>query len=425
MPSGAERVPEQPMFGRRLRALRTDRGLSQAELAGTEISAAYLSRLESGGRPPTPRVLAFLCAQLDVSPSEFRSSSGSPLTQALATVATMGDSPQAVRELETALRQAGDMDAVLRWQAQWLLSRAYQAQGRAAEELGLLRDLVALADDIDLPDMRARSRVRLARRLRASGELVEARAAASDALALATSHALSRRDVVEATLTLVSIDAETGQLGAARKRADELIGSLSSPPDGDASSQEVPPRLRVEALWTAAGVAVRQGDREGTTSLLDAALTCMPSNEDPVLWMRLRLAATSMYLQMDPRDTAEARRRLDEARSAVALVGMPLHQLEVLLLECQLAFHEGRYALAGEIAERLGAAPEGMSRRDQVALEILRNQLAVIEGHPGPALAAMERIAKEARESGNVELSAEVWRALAESLAAANGVAHQ
>ncbi|WP_280668406.1 MULTISPECIES: transcriptional regulator [unclassified Kitasatospora] len=346
----------------------------------------------------------------------------SPLAQALATVATVGESPQTAAVLEDALQRDGEGDVVLRWQVKWLLARCYQMQGRAVDELKALRDLVALGDEIDLPDIQARSLVRLARRLRASGELAEARVAAGDALTLATECELPFRDVVEAALTIISIDAETGQLAEARRRADQLTAPLSSssPPSSPSSPEAISLRLQVEVLWTAAGVAVRQGDREGTSALLMAALERMPSNEDPVLWMRLRLAAASMYLLMDPRDTVEARRRLDEAGSAAALVGMRLHQLEVLLLRCQLAFYEGNFAEARELSEQLGAHPEDMSRRDQVALEILRNQMDIVDGDRAAAQAAMERIAKEARESGNIEVAAEAWRALAESLAAAN-----
>ncbi|WP_411106949.1 helix-turn-helix domain-containing protein [Streptomyces sp. cmx-4-9] len=410
------------MFGRRLRELRVARGLSQAELVGTDISAAYLSRLESGARPPTERVLSLLCDRLEVAPADFLSPVSSPLAQALATAATVGESPQTAAVLEDALRRDGEGDAVLRWQVMWLLARSYQGQGRADDELRTLRDLVALGDEIDLPEIQARSQVRLARKLRASGELAEARAAAGRALDLATENKLSFRDVVEATLTLISLDAETGQLAEARRRADQLTRSLAEGAEGPLS-ELISTRLQVEVLWTAAGVAVRQGDREGTADLLRRALQSMPSNEDPVLWMRLRLAAASMYLQMDPRDLPEARRCLGEAASAATLVGMPLHQLEVLLLQGQLAFHEGRFGDAREIVDRLGDRPEGMGRRDQTALEILRNQLAVIDGDRAAARSAMERIAKEARASGNVEVSAEAWRALAESLAVANGAA--
>jgi transcriptional regulator with XRE-family HTH domain len=415
MPDNRDLPTAQPAFGRRLRALRVARGLSQAELGSSELSAAYLSRLESGTRPPTPRVLAHLCARLGVTPADFAPPVGSPLARALAAVATVDGSPGTAEALEEALRQDEDGDAALRWQAQWLLSDCYHAVGRQDDELRLLRELVVLSDVIDLPDAQARSRVRLARRLRAAGDLKEARAVAEEALAL--TYRLPRQDTVEAALTLISIDAETGRLTEAREQADALVETLDGSPE-DGLHGLVSERLRLEVLWTAAAVAMRQGDWQTTTDRLQAAMECLPSNEDPVLWLRLRLAAASMYLQMNPRRTDQAGRHLADAASAVAVVGTSLQRLELLLLQCRLAFHEGRYADARALDTRLGPNPEGMAHRDLITLTVLRHQMAIRDGDRTTAVTELERMAREAHTSGSVELSVEIWRALAESLAA-------
>ncbi|MBB1243429.1 helix-turn-helix domain-containing protein [Streptomyces durbertensis] len=412
MPSRTSRVLEQPLFGRRLRALRTARGMSQARLAGTEFSAAYLSRLESGERPPTERVLSYLCSRLDVSPAAFRGSAGSPLARALATASTVGESPRMATILEDALQEEAEGDAALRWQAHWLLAKCYRSQAMAVRELEVLRELVRLSDDVDLPDLRARSRVRLARALRAAGELGTARRHATEALAMAEEQGLTHHDLVESLMALVSIDAEAGRLAEARAGVDRMLDRLSA---------EVPVRLRVEALWTAATVHVRQGLKEAAGALLEQALGILASNEDPVLWMRLRLAAASLYLQMDPRDTARAAVRLEEAGAAAALIGMPLHQHEVLILRGQLAFYQGDHAEARRLVDQLRDGPGELSMRDGLRLEVLRNQLAIVEGDRTTAVSNMERMAKKAQESSNVELSAEVWRALAEALTAAVG----
>lgn len=405
----------QPAFGRRLRALRVAHGLSQAELGNPGISAAYLSRLESGTRPPTPRVLAHLCARLGVTPTDFAPPVGSLLTRTLAAVATVGGSPGTAEALEEALRQDEDGDAALRWQAQWLLSDCYHAEGRQDDELRLLRELVVLSDTIELPDAQARSRVRLARRLRAAGDLTEARTVAEKALAL--THRLTHQDTVEAALTLISIDAETGRLTEAREQADELAETLDGPPENGLRGL-ISERLRLEVLWTAAAVAMRQGDWQTTTERLQAAMECLPSNEDPVLWLRLRLAAASMYLQMNPRRTDQAGRHLADAASAVAVVGSSLQRLELLLLQFRLAFHEGRHADARALDARLGPHPEGMAHRDMVTLTVLRHQMAIFDGDRTSGVRELERMAREAHTSGSIELSADIWRALAESLAA-------
>ncbi|MEU2426341.1 helix-turn-helix domain-containing protein [Streptomyces sp. NPDC007851] len=408
MPSGIDQILQQPSFGHRLRALRVARGLSQVQLAGGEFSPAYLSRLESGTRPPTERVMSYLCKTLDVPPSAFHATAGgSALVRALATVISVGESPATAAILEEALLLERDAEAVLRWQAQWLLARCYQQQGEVQKELDLLQEITELGDRTGLPDLRCRSRVRLARRLRASGDYTQARTRVEESLALAEEHGLPYRDVIEALITLISIDAESGQLSQARANADRLLKTLS---------EELPLRLEVEALWTAASVCARQGDHDAAIEPMTRALAMLPSSEDPVLWMRLRLAAASMYLRMDARDTDRARALLDEAAAVAEVVGMPVHQRELLLLQSQLAFHEGKHQEARALCDRLGERPDGISVRDQLRLNVLRNQIAIVEGDRGPAVANLERLAKEAQRSANVELSAEVWRALAEAL---------
>ncbi len=59
-------------FGRELRRLRREQGLSQArlaELAG--VTASYLSQLETGERNPTPMVIRRLSPHLNVSPNHL------------------------------------------------------------------------------------------------------------------------------------------------------------------------------------------------------------------------------------------------------------------------------------------------------------------------------------------------------------------
>ena len=51
----------------RLREARRAAGLSQAEAGGADLSASYVSLLESGRRNPTPAALAMLARQLGCS----------------------------------------------------------------------------------------------------------------------------------------------------------------------------------------------------------------------------------------------------------------------------------------------------------------------------------------------------------------------
>src|SRR5690348_2541740 len=98
---------EQPAFGQRLRALRLERGLSQAALAAGGMSTGYLSRLESGARPPTSRVIDHLAQRLGVPVSAFQAAPGRSLAQVLAAVISSEAGDDLTETLTEAL-PAGD-----------------------------------------------------------------------------------------------------------------------------------------------------------------------------------------------------------------------------------------------------------------------------------------------------------------------------
>jgi tetratricopeptide (TPR) repeat protein len=57
--------------GRRLRRLRTAKGLTQTELAKPKYSHAYVSAIEAGRRPPTRRAIEHFATKLEVDPDEL------------------------------------------------------------------------------------------------------------------------------------------------------------------------------------------------------------------------------------------------------------------------------------------------------------------------------------------------------------------
>src|SRR5262245_21275287 len=61
------RMASQDLVGERIKMMRRQRGLSQAQLAHPELSDSYVSLIESGKRTPTPAVLELLAAKLDCS----------------------------------------------------------------------------------------------------------------------------------------------------------------------------------------------------------------------------------------------------------------------------------------------------------------------------------------------------------------------
>ncbi|MFD7033996.1 helix-turn-helix domain-containing protein [Streptomyces sp. NPDC059917] len=395
----------QPAFGHRLKKLRMARGLSQTALAGEGMSTGYLSRLESGARQPTERAVTYLAGRLGLEPSDFEEPATGSLAHALTLAASTGSS-DAIEELRQALAAEAHESPVLRWQALWLLAQADRLQGEHAAERERLGQLVALGDEVGVTELRVRGLTRLARCLRSLGDITPALDAAVEAHRLALGEDLGVEDRATALLALISVQAEAGRIGEARAHADELTALVEGRSDA----------LWAEAMWTAAAVRMRQGDYPGAQACLEQALERFSSQEDLVLWLRLRLAAARLHLQRLPADPEQAQRRAAEAEAALAFVGTPALRQDLTALKADLAFATARYddarALLGELA---GDAPR-MTYRDQVRLEMLRHQLLILGGDPA-GIQGLRTLAQQAQEDANIDLAAEIWRMLADALA--------
>ncbi|KAF4408217.1 MULTISPECIES: tetratricopeptide repeat protein [Streptomyces] len=403
-------MTEQPYFGRRLKELRKKRGLSQAILAGDKISTGYLSRLESGARQPTDRVITYLAEQLGVDRSAFDlPQSGDSLAQALS-IANSTDNDQAVEGVITALEDADDADPLLRWQAFWTVARYWRFQGEHGKEQTCLEELTRIADELSLPELQCRALTQLARCLRSLGEVTRAIGVAERAYQLAKQEAkLSVPDIGQALLTLVSVEAEVGRLPDARTHVDELVGLVEDATD----------TLKAEALWSAATVRFRQGDHDGAREHLERALGILDSHSDLILWLRLRLAAASLYLQITPPLTDRSRDCLREAETALSLVGTPRLRQELLTLQAHLAFQEGRLEDARAAHDELLGGELLLTYRDRVRLSILDSRLMILEGRQEKGLQRLKELGEEARQAANIDLAAEIWRLLAETLESA------
>ncbi|MGW1840196.1 helix-turn-helix domain-containing protein [Streptomyces sp. BBFR2] len=396
----------QPQFGLRLKAVRQSRGISQAQLAGHGMSTTYLSRLESGDRPATPRAVNYLCDKLDLPQSFFHSGLVDSTTEALALVLSQTEQEGGTQLILDAMRAEAAAHPLIRWQSLWVLSQQQHKSGARPAQLATLTELTALSDEIDHPLLRVRARVQLARCQRSSGEPEGTYRTCNEALALVDEHDLPPSDRTRVLLALISAEAETGRLAEAVAHTGQALELLDS----------LPRSLRCETLWTASSIRGRQGQHTAAAELLEEAMALLPSGEDLPLWLRLRLAASALYLRMDPPRTDEAERHLDTAAPAVALLNVPVHQQEFQCLRARLAFHRQEYATAWELCEGLGENPEHLTYQDRIRHRTLVAQLRILKGEQAAAVADLQRLARQAQEAANIDLSAEVWRALAESL---------
>ncbi|MEV5558516.1 helix-turn-helix transcriptional regulator [Nonomuraea wenchangensis] len=396
---------EQPVFGRRLRQLRTERGLTLAALAGEGMSTGYLSRLESGARQPTERAITHLATQLGISPAELTQSTATSLAQSL-TLATGLSQDEGGQTLSDALKTSGGEDPLLRWQALWQVAEWRQWRQEYAEQRTCLDELATLSAQIGLPELQSRVLAALSRCMRSTGEIVGAVDAATHAYELAEREALPARVRASTLLALVSALAEAGRLPDAARHADELL----------TLADQVSGALRAQAVWTVANVRVRQGDLDTGAELMNQAIDGFDGRDDLTIWMRLRLGAARLDLRADPPRTESARRRVAEVQAALPFAGAPTIEQQLLAVRARIAVLTGDLDEARTVLDRLTGFDDLLTYQERMRLDVLRHRVLLLEGEQDTALAGLRKLAEQAQQSGNMDLAADIWRLVAESL---------
>jgi transcriptional regulator with XRE-family HTH domain len=139
-------MPGPGNVGERVRNLRLTRRLSQAQLAGHDLSDSYISLIESGKRTPTPTVLRMLAERLGCTP-EYLAEGVEPEQRAHLEVRERhahlalltGDPGTAESGFDDVLARSDDPD---------LTSRARWGRARALEELGRTDEAIALFEEL-------------------------------------------------------------------------------------------------------------------------------------------------------------------------------------------------------------------------------------------------------------------------------------
>ncbi|MEV4082063.1 helix-turn-helix domain-containing protein, partial [Nonomuraea fuscirosea] len=173
-------MPSQGTIGDRVRGLRLNRRMSQAQLAGPDLSDSYVSLIESGKRTPTPVVARLLAERLGCT-TEFLLHGIEP-RQRIDTELGLrhaelelqhGDPSVAADRFTEIVKAADEENAMLTAQARFGRARALEAQGRlgqAVEAFERLRREAAAHPERDAgrgqDDLRPAHRQRAARHRR-------------------------------------------------------------------------------------------------------------------------------------------------------------------------------------------------------------------------------------------------------------------
>ncbi|MFF3958349.1 tetratricopeptide repeat protein [Streptomyces sp. NPDC001890] len=402
-------------LGSRIRELRRRLGLSQAELAGDELSPSYVSLLEAGKRMPSEDVLRGLAGKLNCEPEYLleclHEDPGADLDLDLkfAELSIASGQPQAALEaFEDVAGRAGEA-ALPRHesQAQWGVARALEGLGRLEEAARKYEALLRLRPT-DRGKVSSLSLViALCRCLRELGDLDRGIEAGEKAFAeLRELKIVPTVEGIELISTLVGLYVERGDLYTAESLAQEAIEQAGAFDDRRAIGA---------AYWNAGLVAHRNGHHEEAAAMVERALAMYSEGDNDRAIARLQTAYASVLLNVDPPRPDMARTLLDQARTALEDVGGAVDLAYVFTnlahATLQLGDFDAAIAYATEGLERLGSGHRLQTARTLLVLATTHFR----KGDQAEAKRVQEIAATHLEASGASRQSAFAWAELAES----------
>ncbi|MBO3750245.1 helix-turn-helix domain-containing protein [Streptosporangiaceae bacterium NEAU-GS5] len=259
-------MPSQGTIGDRVRGLRLSRRMSQAQLAGPDLSDSYVSLIESGKRTPTPVVARLLAERLGCT-TEFLLHGIEP-RQRIDTELGLrhaelelhhGDPAMAADRFGDIAKAAGEDNAMLAAHARLGRARALEAQGRIGRAVEayerLRREAVAHPERLaDLP-----LTVALCRCYHRAGDILRARDLGAAALAQVERIDISQGELAT-DLASSLVEAETGM-----PYVERVLEGMGRPSAIDRSAE-------ILALWQASVTAAEGEDSALAVQLAEDAI---------------------------------------------------------------------------------------------------------------------------------------------------------
>jgi transcriptional regulator with XRE-family HTH domain len=401
-------MPGQGSVGERVRNLRLSKHLSQAQLAGTELSDSYISLIESGKRTPTPAVVRLLASRLSCLP-EYLSEGIEPeerlhlqVRARHAELALLGDeAPQALAWFSEIL-EAVDNDPELMKRARWGRARALETLGRGEEAIKALEELREEA---------ARDRGRagwlpvtivLSRCYRVAGDLGRTLALGESALnRLADLSLLGGEDAAEIGRTLIATYLDRGEPTPAYELAERLLAA--SEPD---------PAVMISAYVDASKQALDEGEGGESLYLAEQALALHAGGDQAKAQARLRVTAARTLLPSgaSPVDAGKALELLNAAEPV--LTGMDAAECQIEMARSKVLIGEpaSAVAISEHVLADLGTRPE--TTVTTIRARLMLAQALIATGDREAALGALRAAREELAGLETSRATARVWREL-------------
>ncbi|MFC8516826.1 helix-turn-helix domain-containing protein [Streptomyces sp. NPDC057257] len=397
--------------GRRIRNLRTKLGLKQQDLASTEISASYISLIESGKRAPSDAVLTALAGKLGCSPDHLRSGlddhtlEDTRLKLAFAEMALRnGDNGEALQAFGELLAKPVLLDARM-------LLRARIGQATALEKLDRIEAAVPVLEELTRnPSLAAgsdewcRVSVALSRCYRNMGDITLSIEIGERALATLDSLGLDVTvDHVQVGATLIGSYLMRGDVTRAHLLAQKLI-PVAEEHGGRAG--------RGAVYWNAGLVALSRRQLPEALALTERALAMMADDDNLRHVAMLKTTVAWLELQSEVPDPARALELLEDAGGTLSEVGTAVEQArcEICLIDANTQL--GRWDEAAAHARRaLGLLSSG-PRVEAVGARVRLAEIHLLRGETDEGLQGLHAATRQLRHFAPSYETAQEWRHL-------------
>jgi transcriptional regulator with XRE-family HTH domain len=400
-------------LGQRLRVLRYERGLSQADLAGDLVSASYVSLIESGKRLPERDVLEGLARRLGVStiyletgvaPEEVTEQR---LRLQFAEIALANGSNDEAFRLFSEL--ADSASGEVRLGATWGLARAEEARGNLHEAV-TYRDALLEASRRGEPGAPGLLKLLIGRcRLyRFAGDFARSIEVGEEALREVRELGLEgTEDEIRLASTLVFSYHLRGDTFSAQHLASEVI---------ERAEQLASRTAQGNAYWNACLVAAARGQLNQALDMATKTLALLSESSPDLSLAEMRVAYARLLLQCDPPRVAEADEMLGRAHKVQESqpVGPRLAACETEMARSALLRRD-----FDEAVRLSDAAVSRISDRGAPQLEkarVVRGLALVMSGEVDAGTAAVSEAAGMLEALGSPRDAAQAWRELGEAL---------
>lgn len=402
-------------LGRRVRVARTAAGMTQAQVAADDVTAAYLSRIEDGQRRPEAGLLERMAGRMGIGLHELLTGVTADRTRAIQFALDNAEIALASGDHTSALQQASavlaDADTEL---PKDLKAVALRVQAGAFESAGDLSGAIVILEELtSVPTADVnwlRSLIALSRCYRDSGEFMKAIAVGDTASG--TIQELGLEGLTEAIQLTVTVAAAHHRLGDVDEAMRVCMRALN------AAEKYNSPIAKASAYWNASMVEnTARGATAVATDLARKALALFEAGDDNRNLAKIRAQVATLQLSQDPPDGAAALKTLEHAEQELTWSGASAWEIALLHItrgRAHLTLGDHVKALENIQTGLEMAPPQAPFLR--ASADALKGQIAAAEGRVDDARALYRNAVMELTAAGSDRGAAQLWFDLANLL---------